>query len=65
MRFKKFFESVKVGYIFNFIAILMLFGVGVLYSQFNQARDTIIETNIDTQRKYTIEIVKNLKNTIF
>ena len=57
-------SKIKAAYLFNILAILLLLATIYLYSQFEDTKDSIVNTNLGSQIKYTKNITDKLSKSI-
>jgi signal transduction histidine kinase len=61
---KKTLSKIKAAYLFNILAILLLVATIYLYDQFEETKDSIVDTNLQSQIAYTHNITDKLSKSI-
>ena len=57
---KIFIKNVKVTYIFNILALLIIIATVFMYNEFNKTKETIKDTNIESNIEYVDDISDNI-----
>jgi signal transduction histidine kinase len=60
----KILSKIKTAYIFNLLAVLLLLGLIFIYSQFEDTKTSIVETNLNSQLEYTQNITNKLAKSV-
>jgi len=61
---KQTLSKIKAAYLFNILAILLLVATIYLYAQFEDTKDNIVDTNLESQINYTHNITDKLATSI-